>query len=558
MATPPEYRQADDEREGLTLRDYLGVMWRRKWIIILVTLVATGAAFGFSYRQAKVYQAQADLIYEQQLDVANPLTGQSYTDPTQRTTELNSVDAIIKSPQMTDLAGKELKKQGMPTTGFTVSSALAPTDATSGQTGNVVSIFATSEDPQLAAAASQVYADTFGGWRKDRVLVQIGHAIDAVQRQMRGYSGDAKNSSEYLVLAQRLSDLQILKSTATGNFHVLVPATVPTAPISPKPLRSAILGFGVGLFAGIGLAFLLEQFDTRLRRADDVAALLRQPVLARLPRLSREQVKSPRLVTLEHPADAVAEAFRLLRTNLAFMDVDGTARSLLVTSSLQGEGKSVTVANLAVTLTLAGKKVIVVDADLRRPRQHRLFGLENGTGASNVAVGDADLVATLQSVQVVSPDGDGSQSDFTSWSSATGAVTRLWVLTSGPIPPNPGEIVASRRFSQLLTRLRDECDVLLVDSPAMLAVGDTAALASEVDGLIFLVDMEKARRPVIQAAADQLYRLPCAMMGIVVRSPAGSSRDKYYYTSHYRYSADAKPAAPAAGKGAAGSAGQPS
>jgi len=558
VATPPEYRQADDEREGLTLRDYLGVMWRRKWIIILVTLVATGAAFGFSYRQAKVYQAQADLIYEQQLDVANPLTGQSYTDPTQRTTELNSVDAIIKSPQMTDLAGKELKKQGMPTTGFTVSSALAPTDATSGQTGNVVSIFATSEDPQLAAAASQVYADTFVGWRKDRVLVQIGHAIDAVQRQMRGYSGDAKNSSEYLVLAQRLSDLQILKSTATGNFHVLVPATVPTAPISPKPLRSAILGFGVGLFAGIGLAFLLEQFDTRLRRADDVAALLRQPVLARLPRLSREQVKSPRLVTLEHPADAVAEAFRLLRTNLAFMDVDGSAKSLLVTSSLQGEGKSVTVANLAVTLTLAGKKVIVVDADLRRPRQHRLFGLENGTGASNVAVGDADLVATLQSVQVVSPDGDGSQSDFTSWSSATGAVTRLWVLTSGPIPPNPGEIVASRRFSQLLTRLRDECDVLLVDSPAMLAVGDTAALASEVDGLIFLVDMEKARRPVIQAAADQLYRLPCAMMGIVVRSPAGSSRDKYYYTSHYRYSADAKPAAPAAGKGAAGSAGQPS
>ena len=101
MATPPEYRQVDDEREGLTLRDYLGVMWRRKWIIILVTVVATGAAFGFSYRQAKVYQAQADLIYEQQLDVANPLTGQTYTDPTQRSTELNSVNAIIQSPNIT-------------------------------------------------------------------------------------------------------------------------------------------------------------------------------------------------------------------------------------------------------------------------------------------------------------------------------------------------------------------------------------------------------------------------------------------------------------------------
>ena len=390
------------------------------------------------------------------------------------------------------------------------------------------------------------------------MLKQIDLAIKAVEREMQGYSGAAKQSADYVILAQRLGDLKILQTTASGNFRVLVPATVPTAPISPKPLRSAILGFAVGLFAGIGLAFLLEQFDTRVRRTDDVAALLRQPVLARVPRLSREQMKSPKLVTLEHPADAVAEAFRLLRTNLAFMDVDGHVKSLLVTSSLQGEGKSVTVANLAVTLALAGKKVIVVDADLRRPRQHRLFGLDNEVGASNIVAAEADLVAMLQPVQVISPDGNGSQADFSSWASGSAAVTRLWVLTSGPIPPNPGEIVASQKFSSMLARLRDECDVLLVDSPAMLAVGDTAALASEVDGLIFLVDMEKARRPVIQAAADQLYRLPCAMMGIVVRSPAGSSRDKYYYTSHYRYSADASPGTPAAGKHAASSAGQSS
>ena len=118
MATPPEYRQADDEREGLTLRDYLGVMWRRKWIIILVTVVATVAAFGFSYRQAKVYQAQADLIYQQQLDVANPLTGQSYTDPTQRTTELTSVNAIIQSPNITQRVATSLEEQGLPTLGL--------------------------------------------------------------------------------------------------------------------------------------------------------------------------------------------------------------------------------------------------------------------------------------------------------------------------------------------------------------------------------------------------------------------------------------------------------
>ena len=556
MATPSEYRPADDERESLTLRDYLGVLWRRKWIIILVTVVATLVAFGFSYRQAKVYEAQADLIYEQQLDVSNPLTGQTYTDPNARSLELSSVDAIIKSEPIKDRADTLLESQGMPTTGFEVSSELAPTDATTGQTGNVVSILATSVDPELAAAASQAYADAFVAWRKERMNNQIDAAIEAIEKEMRGYADKAKESPDYLILQQRLRDLQILNATATGNFRVLVTATEPESPIAPQPLRSAVVGFAVGLLLGIGLAFLLEQFDTRLRRPDDVAALLRQPVLARIPRLSREQMKSPHLVTLEHPADPVAESFRLLRTNLAFMDVDGTAKSLLVTSSLQGEGKSVTVANLAVTLALAGKKVIVVDADLRRPRQHKLFGLQNEVGASNVAVGDADLVATLQSVQVVSLDANSPQPDFTSWTSATGAVTKLWVLTSGPIPPNPGEIIASQRFSRMLGRLRDECDVLLVDSPAMLAVGDTAALGSEVDGLIFLVDMEKARRPVMQAAADQLYRLPCAMMGIVVRSPAGSSRDKYYYTSHYRYSADASPGMPTAGRGAAPSAGQ--
>ncbi len=209
MATPPEYRQADDEREGLTLRDYLGVMWRRKWIIILVTVVATVAAFGFSYRQAKVYQAQADLIYEQQLDVANPLTGQTYADPNARSLELSSVDAIIKSEPILDRADTLLEDQGLPTTGFTVSSELEQTTATSGQTSNVVSIVATSEDPELAAAASQAYADAFVAWRQERMSTQIDKAIKAVEAEMKNYSGSTQ-SSDYLILQQRRRDLQIL------------------------------------------------------------------------------------------------------------------------------------------------------------------------------------------------------------------------------------------------------------------------------------------------------------------------------------------------------------
>ena len=319
--------------------------------------------------------------------------------------------------------------------------------AAAAQTYNVVAVLATSEDPELSAAAAQAYADSFVDWRKERMLNQIGEAEAAVRAEIRDYPEAAKESSDYVILQQRLRDLQILGATATGNFRVLVPASVPEDPIEPQPLRNALLGLGVGLLLGIGLAFLLEQLDTRVRRPEDVVEALRQPILARIPRLSREQMKSPTLVTLSHPADPVAEAFRLMRTNLAFMDVDSKVKSILVTSSLQGEGKSVTVANLAVTLALGGKKVVVVDADLRRPRQHRLFGLPNETGASSVAVGEAELLATLRSVDVVSGDGDGSGADFTAWTSGTRAVTKLWVLTSGPIPPNPGEIVASQRFA---------------------------------------------------------------------------------------------------------------
>ena len=552
MATALEYRPSDEEREGLTLRDYLGVLWRRKWVIVVVTIIATLAAFGFSYRQAKVYEARADLIYEQQLDVSNPLTGQTYSDPTQRLVELNAVDAVIMSPPMTERANDLLEAQDLPTTGFDVRSEVVDDAGTSvAAPGNIVSILATSEDPELAAAAAQAYADAFVAWRGERIGNQIDAAIDAIKVEMSDYTGVAKESSDYMFLSQRLRDLQILKATATGNFRVLVPATVPDSPIEPRPLRDALLGFAVGLLLGIGLVFLLEQFDTRVRRPDEVAAVLHQPILARIPRLSREQAKSPQLVTMAHPADPVSEAFRLMRTNLAFMDVDDKVKTLMVTSSLQGEGKSVLVANLAVTLALAGKKVIVVDADLRRPRQHRLFGLHNEAGGSTVASGSSGLEATLQPVDVVPQNGDLAQADFAAWVAATDAVSRLWVLTSGPIPPNPGEIVASQRFAQILARLRKEADLVLVDSPAMLAVGDTSALASEVDGLVFLVDMDKARRPVLQAAADQLYRLPCAMLGIAVRLPAGARSDRYAYYARYRY-ADESPRDQPSAKGAAG------
>ena len=533
----PSFVPEPDE-EGLTLRDYLSVLWRRKWIILLVVVVATASAFYFSYRQTKLYEASADLIYEKPLDISNPLTGQGYTDPNERALELRSVGSVLASPDMESRAKAVLKEKGVAVTGIEVSAAPVQDDAagSTATSGNVVRITATSPYPERAAAAANAYAAAYISWRKERTQLQITTGIDALREELAGFEGAAKQSTEYLVLAQRLQDLKLLEATATGNFRMLVPATVPETPISPKPLRSAILGFGVGLFAAIGLAFLLEQFDTRLRHADDAARILRLPILGRIPRISKRLLGESAVVALSHPDGHPAEAFRLLRTNLEFMRVDEDVRSLLVTSSVQGEGKSVCVANLAVTLAMGGKKVFIVDADLRRPRQQAYFGLDNRKGVSTVVTGQTSLDEALQKVYL-DPVTGANDVDYKTWARGSESLSRVYVLTSGPLPPNPGEIVSSKRFAAVIETLTEEADVVIVDSPAMLAVGDTPALASMVDGLVFLVDMHVAKRPMLQQAADQLMRLPCRILGIVLRVD-GAKSGGYYSTYRYYDNAD--------------------
>ena len=542
------------EAEGLTLRDYLAVVWRRKWIILLVTVVATVAAYFFAARQPDMYMASTDLIYESAIDVANPLSQYGYTDPYERDLEMRSITNILASPDMIaraetildethkgEFASNQVGGAGTAgaadpdAPGYSVSSAVPETTSNNAVGSNVVAISGTSTDPALAAAAANAYAVAFVDWRQERQKEQIKKAISVVQAQMDRYQGSATQSADYLILQQRLRDLQILSGTATGNYRVLVPAQEPGAPFEPRPLRSGVLGLGVGLFAGIGLAFLLEQFDTRLRRQDEVARILRQPILGRIPRISKRMLGESAMVTLRHPEGHAAEAFRMIRTNLEFMSVDADVRSLLVTSCIQGEGKSVSVANLAVTMAMSGKKVVVVDGDLRRPRLHTYFGVENKIGVSTVATGKTPLAAALEPVELA-PQNGHVEGDFADWAKGADARSRLFVLPSGPLPPNPGEIVNSKRFGQIIRALEKESDLVIVDSPAMLAVGDTAALAAKVDALVFLVDMHVLKRPVLLQAVEQLYKLPVKLLGVIVRTDGVGSAGRYgYYGSPYGY-----------------------
>jgi protein-tyrosine kinase len=223
----------------------------------------------------------------------------------------------------------------------------------------------------------------------------------------------------------------------------------------------------------------------------------------------------------------------MIRTNFAWTSLGGEHRSILITSGMQGEGKSFTLCNLAVVLAFAGKKVVVVDADLRAPRVHTLFSTANRVGLTSVVAGSASLSEALvpitldrhDRVRVVAPERLGESPRRSS--SVAG---RLSVLPAGPLPPNPGEVVASAAVTQILATLAaDDVDFVLVDTPPVLPFGDTGALAAAVDGLLFVVDLKRATRPVLVECREALDPLPCRKLGLVVIG------DKQEPTSSYSY-----------------------
>ena len=219
-----------------------------------------------------------------------------------------------------------------------------------------------------------------------------------------------------------------------------------------------------------------------------------------------DQLTTPDLVTLTQTRSAAAEAYRTLRTSLEFSSLDRPLRTLVVTSSSPDEGKSTTVANLALALAQAGRRTVVVDADLRRPSLHSLFGLPNVAGLTSMMLDEAAAQPPYQA----------------------GPVAGLRVLTSGPLPPNPAELLASRRLDDVLARLTQDADIVLFDAPPLTAVSDAAVLAARVDGVILVVQAEKTRREAVQRAKKTLERVNAHLVGAVLTEVKGDKGLTYY------------------------------
>jgi len=517
----------------MTLRDYWRVLWLRRRLIVAIVVLCTLAAFARATTQPNLYMATAQLMYSPPPNVANAAAGFS-TDLGLIGFQVQSVVNTIGSPAVGERASSLLSGSDR-AVAYTIAATAAVPSGTS-TVADVVDITAQASSPDAAAAIANAYAKAIIDLRKESEQESWRTAQQIIQRQLDIYTTpQSKLTGDYATMSQQLRNLQIAEAAANGDFEVIVPATPPSSPVSPKPMKSAVFGFIAGLFLGVVLAFVVGQFDTRVRSYRTVSDILGLPVIGHVPRITHRAIDQGGLVASTDPEGSVSEALRVLRRNLEWSSIDGSLKSLVVTSFVKDEGKTLTLCNLAVTLARAGSKVIIVDADLRNPQVHRVFNLPNAIGLTSVVLGKTPLFealrefteARLPAPAVRTLDGEVPAPSAGTWAGS------LLILTSGPLPPNAGEVVASRSVAGALADLAaSDADYVLIDTPPMLGFGDAGALAPSVDGVLVTVRIDKARRPVLEEGREVLDSLPGRKVGLVV---VGERLDGTQFASYSDY-----------------------
>ena len=514
----------------MELRQYFSIIWKWLWLIVLGTFLAGGTAYVVSKNMTPIYQASATLLISEA-----------------RSPEMSDYTSLLTSERLAKTYSELLKKRPiMEEVIKRFDLALTP-----GELAETVSVQLVRDtqlielrvdgtDPQLATSIANEIPQVFIGQTeamqstrfagsKENLAKQmtvleadmesIQQAIDELrsskapdQAELARLQGNlAQYQNSYSSLLKSYEEIRLAEAEAIDSVIVVEPSQVPKNPIKPRTLMNTLLAAVVGCMLAVGVAFLIEYLDDTIKTPDDVKRTTNLPTLGAVTRIEGAEIED-KLVTADHPRSPVSEAYRILRTNLQFSAVDKPLKTLLVTSANPIEGKSLTAANLGVVMAQAGLSTIIIDADLRRPIQHRIFQLTREDGLTN---------ALLHS----NPDPGG-------YLQAT-KVENLHVLTSGPVPPNPSELLGSERMRRLIEHLKEQADMLIFDSPPCRAVTDAAVLSSQVDGVLLVVDAGASRRELATRAVEDLRKVGGNVLGAVLNkvSPRGSGYYYYYYYS---------------------------
>jgi capsular exopolysaccharide synthesis family protein len=510
------------------LRDYLRVLWRRKFIVLACALITPAAAVALALRQPALYRSSAQVAVRTQ-DLSSVLSGipdpsVAYIDPVR----FNQTQIALALGR--DVAAQVLQRAHLPK--MSPDALIASTTVAAAPDADVLTFSVTERTPWLAQHLANAYANQYTAFRSQYDTSSIAQALHDLNGRIAQLQGatDLRSRATLSDLQTKADQLRTAQTLETANASVFQPAQG-AVQIEPKPVRYGALGLALGFVLGIGLAFLLEAFDTRLRSPDEIVERLGRPLLTRIASVPRRMQRSDRLVMLADPNGHHAEGYRLLRTNLEFVNLDVAARSIVVTSALEQEGKSTTAANLAIALARAGRNVALVDLDLRRPYLHKFFDLEGRPGLTTVALRHARLDQALARI-ALTPD----QQLTTGLTNGHGKVDGiLEVLPAGPVPPDPGEFVSTTAVANLLHDLGERFDTVIIDAPPLLHVGDALTIAPRVDAFIVVVRYRGARIGPLKELRRVLDTCPTPTLGVVLTGT--DTRAEYGYGGGYHYRA---------------------
>lgn len=521
MTVTPE--EIDGELE---LRDYIRVLRRRQLIVVVTVAVVVGAAIAISVIQTPVYAAIAKLRIEPRpgISVFDNQGGQDNSSAQFVATEIE----VLKGESVQDAVRAEL------------GSAPAVSVRQVGTTA-VVQVVAEDTDRSRAAAIANAYVQAYIDHRRQEGVnealaaqTEVQRGIDELQSQIdlldgqlagaQGANSDSLRAQRQTLVQQQalfkdaLSRQQVNTALITGGAEIVRSAPVPSTPVRPTPLRNAVLALVLGTLLGVGLAFLVEYLDDSITTEDDLERLTGGiPVIGEIPEVVTPK-NSDRMwvVAAQAPRSAAAEAYRALRTAIEFIALDHRMTTLSVTSPGPSEGKTTTLANLGVTMATAGKRVVIVCCDLRRPKIHEHFGLSNSVGFTSTLLGERPVSAALQAVP---------------------GVPRLRLLASGPLPPNPSELLSSRRAADLFSAISADADIVLIDSPPVLPVTDALVLFRHVDATLLVFAAGKTTRKEAEAALAKVRQVDGPVVGAVLNGV--KAQDVYRYRYSYRYESSA-------------------
>lgn len=499
----------------------------RPWIKVVLAatvLAAVGAYFASGFLP-RVFESEATLVVGRALTSANP-TGEQF-----QTAQLLSASYV-------ELAGERpILEEVMADVGVT--------DVTTEQFSKVVSVSASREvpflrvtaqdgDPERAAAIANAMAEalvavasTIGGPDSEsarfveEALRTTQARIESIQDEIGELVAQANltpaEQQQLDTLETRLASLQTAyagllqfsQNTSVNQLTVTSSAVPPDGPASPRPMFNTLIAAVLALLLSSALVYGWTRLDDTVKTIADVERITGLPTLGSISRMPGERDREPmyRLAALLYPRSPGAEAFRTLRTNLDFTSVDQRLRSVVLTSSLSGEGKTVVSTNLAIVYAQSGRRTLLVDADLRRPGIPRILRLDNTAGLTNLLRhDDVDLDELLQTTEE----------------------PNLRVLTSGPIPPNPSELLNSNRMAEVMDMLGKICDVIVYDSPPIQAVTDAALLAARADATILVVHAGRTREPIVRNSRQALAKVAAHVVGVVLNQLPASAEVAYY------------------------------